>query len=114
MTTSEIGRKAEKAAVVYLEMRGYKILEQNWRTSRHEIDIIAQKDGTIYFVEVRYRKNDLQGGGYDSLTASKLKKMHSSAWAWVDENKYRGPYSLAAIEVSGREFAVLGFIDNIY
>lgn len=114
MNTTEIGRKAEKAARVYLEMRGYEVLEQNWRLPRHEIDIIAQKDGTVYFVEVRYRKNDLQGGGYDSLTATKLKKMHSAAWAWVDENKYKGSYSLAAIEVSGKEFAVLGFIDNIY
>lgn len=108
------GRKAEAAAATYLEMRGYKILEQNFRRPRLEIDIIAQKDDTVYFVEVKYRRTDNQGSGFDAITTSKLKQMRFAAEYWVEECKWYGPYQLAAIELAGDEFAVIGFIDNAY
>lgn len=114
MSSTETGRKAEAAARAYLEMRGFTIIEQNWRRPRCEIDIIATKDATVHFVEVKYRKNDDQGGGIEAITASKLKKMKLGAWVWVDENKYRGEYVLSAIEISGSQFAVIGFIENVF
>jgi putative endonuclease len=114
MTTSESGRKAETAARVYLEMRGFKILEQNWRVPRGEIDIVAEKDGVIHFVEVKYRIRDDQGSGLDAITRTKLLQMQRTAWAWVDENEYRGEYVLSAIELTGPSFTVLNFIENAY
>lgn len=112
--TTNTGRKAEQAAKVYLEMRGFKIIEQNWRRPRCEIDIIASKDGVIHFVEVKYRFNDDQGGGLDAITASKLKQMQRAAWSWVDEAKYHGEYVLSAVEIAGADFAIIGFIENVF
>jgi putative endonuclease len=114
MTTTITGRKAETAAKVYLEMRGFKIIEQNWRRPRYEIDIIAQKDNVLHFVEVKYRFNDDQGSGLDAITATKLKHMQRAAWAWVAEYKWRGEYVLSAIEVTGAEFTILGFVENVF
>jgi putative endonuclease len=114
MTSVDTGRKAEAAARVYLEMRGFEILEQNWRLPGHEVDIIARKGGVVHFVEVRYRAKDEQGSGFDSITASKVKRMRNAAWAWVDENKYRGEYVLSAIEIAGRNFTILGFIEDLF
>jgi putative endonuclease len=114
MTTTATGRKAERAATVYLEMRGFKIIEQNWRRPRCEIDIIASKGGVIHFVEVKYRFNDDQGGGLDAITASKLKQMQRAAWSWVDETKWHGEYVLSAVEIAGEDFAVIGFIENVF
>jgi len=113
-STTETGRKAERAAVAYLEMRGFRVLEQNWRRPRGEIDIIASKDNVIHFVEVKYRHDNDQGSGLDAITASKLKQMQRTAWAWVEENKYRGEYVLSAIEIAGRQFTVLSFIENVF
>ena len=113
MKTTEIGRRAEAAAAVYLEMRGYTIVEQNWRRPKCEIDIIASKDDIIYFVEVKYRLNDNQGGGLEAITPSKLKHMRYAAQYWVEESKWQGEYELAAIELSGPDFTVLSFIDNV-
>ncbi len=42
MNTTQTGLRAEKAASLYLEMRGYKVLERNWRRPRCEIDIVAE------------------------------------------------------------------------
>ena len=114
MSTTETGRKAERAAAVYLEMRGFKIIEQNWRRPRCEIDIVASKDGVVHFVEVKYRFKDDQGSGIDAITPTKLKQMQRAAWSWVDESKWRGEYVLSAVEISGPEFAILGFIENVF
>lgn len=114
MTSTETGRKAEQAARVYLEMRGFKILEQNWRLPRYEIDIISSKGGVIHFVEVKYRYKDDQGSGFDAITETKLKQMKRAAWAWVDENKWQGEYVLSAVEIAGNKFSVIGFVENVY
>jgi len=114
MVTTQTGRKAEAAARAYLEMRGFKIIEQNFRRPNCEIDIIARKDDTVHFIEVRYRRTDEQGGGFESITATKLKKMRNAAWAWVDEYKYKGEYMLSAVELGGPKFVVMGFIENVF
>src|SRR5258707_723202 len=89
MSTTETGRKAEKAAAIYLEMRGFKILEQNWRRPRAEIDIVAIKDGIIHFAEVKYRAREEQGRGLDAITSTKLKQMRRAAWLYFDEEPGR-------------------------
>lgn len=114
MTTTDTGRRAEAAARAYLEMRGFTILEQNYRRPRLEIDIVAKKDGTVHFIEVKYRATDEQGGGLEAITPTKLKQMRRGAWTWVDEYKYRGEYVLSAVELAGSKFAVLSFTENIF
>ena len=52
MSTRDIGRFAERRAVLYLKSRGYKILYTNWTCYGGEIDIIAF-NGRIVFVEVK-------------------------------------------------------------
>lgn len=113
MSATSTGHKAEAAARVYLEMRGYHILEQNYRRARCEIDIVAKKDNCIYFVEVKYRATDKQGGGLEYITPTKLKQMHYAAETWVEESKWSGAYQLAAIEIAGPEFTIMNFIDNV-
>jgi putative endonuclease len=47
------GREGERRAEQYLCERGYTVLERNFRSSRGEIDLIAEKDDRIIFVEVK-------------------------------------------------------------
>jgi putative endonuclease len=49
----ELGEKGEQLAVNYLRALHYNILETNWRWQKAEVDIIAQIDQTLVFVEVR-------------------------------------------------------------
>ncbi len=94
MNSTEIGRKAEKAAATYLEMRGYRIVESNWRRPRCEIDIIAEKDGTVYFVEVKYRRNDDQGGGLEAITTTKLKQMRLCRYLLASRDQMARPVTV--------------------
>lgn len=112
MTNYATGHLAEKYAVEYLEDQGYKIVATNWRTKYCEIDIIAQRDKTIYFIEVKYRKHGTHGTGLDYITSRKLKQMRFAAELWVSEQQWQGPYSLAAIEMSGTDFKIGKFVEG--
>ena len=56
MTPSEVGRRGETAVCQYLLQRGYTIRKRNYRIRGGEIDIIAQKDEILAFVEVKSRR----------------------------------------------------------
>lgn len=114
MSTTETGRKAETAASAYLELRGFEILERNFRRPRCEIDIIAKKDSVVHFVEVKYRRTDDQGSGFDAISTAKIRQMGRGAHIWVDESRWHGEYVLSAVEVGGASFAIMGFIENVY
>ncbi|WP_306252038.1 YraN family protein [Parvularcula sp. IMCC14364] len=51
------GRFAEHFAVAILSLKGYRILARRWKCSVGEIDIIASRNGTLVFVEVKSRKS---------------------------------------------------------
>ena len=51
----DLGDFGERLAAAHLEAKGYRIRERNFRTREGEIDIIAERGGTLVFVEVRNR-----------------------------------------------------------
>jgi putative endonuclease len=114
MTNYSHGHDAEKVAAQYLAAEGYTVRMLNWRHPRAEIDIIAQRpDGSMVFVEVKYRQSAAQGYGLEYITSAKLRQMTFAAELWVSVHHYKGSYSLAAIEVSGPGYEVSAFIDDL-
>ncbi len=112
--STEIGRRAEAAAAQYLKKRGYAVLAQNWRTRWCEIDLIVSKGRVVYFVEVKYRGGANQGSGLDYITPRKLQQMHFAAEFWLARNqKATDEYRLAAVEVSGPDYTVTIWLDDI-
>ena len=57
----DVGRHGEEIAVSYLVENGYRILGRNITFKVGEIDIVAEKDDVLCFVEVRTRSDTLQG-----------------------------------------------------
>ncbi|GAB4333723.1 MAG: YraN family protein [Flammeovirgaceae bacterium] len=57
MKNLDLGTKGENWACEYLIRKNYKIIERNYRFEKAEIDIIAQKDETLVFIEVKLRTN---------------------------------------------------------
>lgn len=104
MTNYSTGHDAEKDASIYLEELGFKILALNWKTRFCEIDIVAQKGKSIYFVEVKYRNSDRYGDGFSYITPKKLKQMNFAARMWISDQKWDGDCTLAAIAASPAGF----------
>ena len=80
---NEFGQISEDRAAAYLMARGYTIRERNWRFQRKEVDIIAQKNGILVFVEVKARRNDNFGDALDAVTDDKIRNLIHAANAYV-------------------------------
>ncbi|MEL6656135.1 MAG: YraN family protein [Bacteroidota bacterium] len=82
---NELGELGEKLAANFLEANGYTILARNWRANRAEIDIIAQLDETLIFVEVKTRSTDFFGAPEESITKRKKRLLAAAATAYMQE-----------------------------
>jgi len=71
----EIGKKGEEFATRFLTQKGYTILEQNYRSSLGEIDLIVLDGSTIVFTEVKTRRSASFGPPSLSVTKQKQKKL---------------------------------------
>lgn len=76
---NDLGILGERLAKKYLEKKNYLLLEQNWRWGKGEIDIIAKKENTIIFVEVKTRTTSLFGQPEDAVTPKKQDLMYQLA-----------------------------------
>lgn len=100
-TTRRIGDAGEEVAAQYLQEKGHRIVARNWRTKYCEIDIISRVGGTVYFTEVKYRKNDAQGGGMAAITPKKQKQMKFAAEFFATQQNIDSDMRLAVADIFG-------------
>lgn len=86
------GTEGEKVAARYLEKNGYKILEKNYRVAGSEVDIIAQKDETLCFVEVKTRGSDDYGLPEEFVDERKRRKIIRAAKIYSSQKMYEDFY----------------------
>lgn len=95
MDSKKIGSFGENIACYYLKNKGYKILGKNYSRKwirgpqKGEIDVIAEKDKIISFIEVK-TITSAQGGGYlpeDKVNFQKQKQLIKIAQDWLSEKK---------------------------
>jgi len=82
----ETGIKGEQIAENFLLRKGYTILERNWRSGKKEIDIIAETNGLLIFIEVKTRATTYFGYPEDAVSANKQDFMKLSAEAYIMEH----------------------------
>ncbi len=114
VTTKQIGDNAENEASNHLVRNGHKIINRNWKTKYCEIDIVSIKKDTIYFTEVRYRKNPDQGGGLAAISNKKLNQMKFAAKYYALSNQIDDKnLSLLVISLCGDNPVIETFIEVI-
>ena len=82
-TTKETGDRGEALAAEWLRRQGYRILERNFACRSGEIDIIAEKDCRIVFVEVKYRKTERFGSPLEAVPPAKQEKILKTAMYYL-------------------------------
>ncbi len=75
MNKREAGNAGESAVCEFLAKNGYEILERNYTVRGGELDIIAEKNGTIVFVEVKLRKEGAAVSGEEAVGPAKKKHL---------------------------------------
>ena len=103
MKRKELGRLGEELAASYLRENGYEIIERNFNCRFGEIDIIAQKSGTIYFVEVRTIHPGMFSSPKETITRSKLKNFVKSIEVYLKLRRISLPYKTMFIGVTIQE-----------
>ncbi|MDP3697293.1 MAG: YraN family protein [Candidatus Taylorbacteria bacterium] len=89
--TSEFGQWSENYVAQYLENKDYRVVDRNYRKKWGEIDIIAQKEGILIFVEVKANKEDLAGFEPERrVSPEKLRRMNRAIQTYLAYKKY-GP-----------------------
>lgn len=109
---NELGKWGESVAYDFLVSRGYSILATNHRVAGIEIDIIAQLDNSIAFVEVKTRKSPI----YDPLEAiTPQKKMRlaraADAWLRMTRVPWRPQFDIIAVVGNQQDFEVTHYPD---
>ena len=79
----KFGTQSEALAAHYLELKGYRILENNYRNRIGEIDIIAKEGPVLVFVEVKARKTGRYGSPKNAVTEAKQLKISKTALAYL-------------------------------
>ncbi len=80
------GNIAEDKAIFFLKNKGYDILYKNFYTIYGEIDIIAKKEETIIFIEVKYRKTLKNGYPKEAVSKAKQNKIKNTALIFIEKN----------------------------
>jgi putative endonuclease len=70
-----LGDFGERVAAAHLEAKGYVILGRNYRRRDCEIDLIAQKDGVVAFVEVKTRRGTRMGTAIEAISERKVERL---------------------------------------
>lgn len=97
------GKIGEDIAATFLEKQGYTIRHRNWRWNRKELDIVAQKDGILVFVEVKSRRNDVFGLPEDAVNERKIRHIVASADAYIKKFSMDCPVRFDIISIIGDE-----------
>lgn len=107
--TTSIGNQAESSTADYLTKLGYEIIDRNFKSKTCEIDIVARKNKTIYFVEVKYRSRSDFGDGIEYINTSKLNRMKHACEYWCHKNGWNGDILLAAASVGLPNYEIKRF-----
>ena len=102
-----IGNKGEDAAVKHLKRLGYTIVERNYFARVGEIDIIAQKDEYLVFVEVKMRRSEAYGGGVAAVDYHKQQKIRKAAALYLQQKEMEVAvrFDVVIIHSDGRHIA---------
>ncbi len=84
-----LGSEAEYIAAIYLQQKGLKLLERNYRSRYGEIDLVMLDGKALVFVEVRLRSNAGFGGAAMSITPAKQQKIIRTAEQYLQQHGSR-------------------------
>lgn len=99
------GFEAEDKAVRFLENAGFFVIERNFLVKFGEIDIIAQKEGILHFIEVKSAPS--YEVAVNNITASKLSKVIKTAQFYLKKHNRRDDYVIDAIIVTPHEIELI-------
>lgn len=109
------GKEGEQLAAQYLQQNGYTLLHQNWRHGHWEIDIIATKNETLHFVEVKTRRTKNFGLPEEGVHKKKLQLLMNAGSAYLQQQPQwkKVQYDVLAVNLH-QSGATYFLIEDVY
>ena len=108
----QLGLRSEAIALWFLRFKGYRVLEQRYKTSVGEIDIVVRKKKTIVFVEVKAR--DSIAGAMESITPRMKKRITRAAEFFISQNPQLSDYEMRFDLIAFAPFFKIHHLDNAW
>ena len=112
-----LGQQGEALACRYLSRQGYRVIARNYRTRLGEIDIIAEEQGTLVFVEVKTRRGHQCGHPFEAVTPAKCRQISKAALQYLAETGREGQaarFDVVAISFGGEAPPVVELAKNAF
>jgi len=110
------GRDGEKLAVNYFIEKGFSILQQNWRHSHWEVDIIASFNNVLHFIEVKTRRTKKFGYPEDDVSKKKVINLinASEEYLYLHPEWKRIQFDILSINLLRNELVEYFFIEDVH
>ncbi|MBN2331845.1 MAG: YraN family protein [Deltaproteobacteria bacterium] len=95
-----LGQWGEGLAAVYLEERGLRIVERNFRCPLGEIDLIAQDGDCLVFCEVKTRRSTAFGQPQEAVALAKQRKIIRSATWYIAARQWSTDVRFDVVAIS--------------
>jgi putative endonuclease len=113
---NDTGATGERLGAEYLTGKGYHILHRNWRHAQLEVDIIAEKETVLHFIEVKTRRSRKFGFPEDQVDRRKLEHLISAAEEYLILNPQwkRIQFDILSISQLKQEPVEYFLIEDVY
>lgn len=111
MNIGKTGAEGEKRVANFLRRQGYRIVKRNFQSKYGEIDIIAENEEYILFVEVKTRKENSLVSGIEAVDAFKQRRITLTANDYIakTECEKQPRFDIAEVTVSKKENGDMGY-----
>lgn len=94
-----LGRKAERLASRWLQSRGLRLVERNWRQPFGEIDLILLDGTTLVFVEIKYRRDQQWMPAIESIAPGQQRRIARVGACYLQQQGDRLSYQDCRFDV---------------
>lgn len=94
-----LGEQGERIAARWLRQQGWRIVAHRFRNGRRDVDLVAEQDGVVAFVEVKARRGEQFGDPVEAVGWRKQRELSRSANVWID--RFGGPGQTYRFDVIG-------------
>lgn len=77
------GELGERIAERWLRRQGWRIVQRRFRSGHRDIDLVAERDGLVAFVEVKARRGQRFGDPVEAVNWKKQRELGRSARVWI-------------------------------
>ncbi len=110
------GKAGEDHIAQWLEARGYKIVARNFHSRFGEIDIIAQREPYLAFVEVKTRSQGSLVSPFEAITPAKRKKLVATAELFLQQypTDLQPRFDAAAVYLQEGRIVGEEYLENVF